>query len=73
MTAPSIRPNCVSCEWLAGTSAVLNTWLFLLTLYAIRVMPGVEHQTGQRKPAGVNQNMTPKRHAGQGFVPGCDS
>ena len=40
MTAPSIRPNRASSEWLAGTSAVLKTWLFLLTLYAILVTLG---------------------------------
>ena len=73
MTAPSIRPNRTSCEWLAGTSAVLKTWLFLLTLYAIRVITGIEHQPGQRPTAAVNQNVTPKRHAGQDFVPGYDS
>jgi hypothetical protein len=32
MTAPSIGPNRASSEWLAGTSAVLKIWLFLLTL-----------------------------------------
>jgi hypothetical protein len=32
MTAPSIAPNRASSEWLAGTSAVLKIWLFLLTL-----------------------------------------
>ena len=73
MTAPSIRPNRTSCEWLAGTSAVLKTWLFLLTLYAIRVISGIEHQAGQRPTAAVNQNMTRKRPAGQDFVPGFDS
>jgi hypothetical protein len=29
----------------------LKTWLFLLTLYAILVMPAFEHQPGQRQPA----------------------
>ena len=32
MTAPSNAPNRASSEWLAGTSAVLKIWLFLLTL-----------------------------------------
>jgi hypothetical protein len=32
MTAPSIGPNRVSSEWLAGTSAALKIRLFLLTL-----------------------------------------
>jgi hypothetical protein len=70
MTAPSIRPNRASSEWLAGTSAVLKTWLFLLTLYAILVMPGFEHQMGHPRPATDESKVDVNGHCKTGFCPG---
>ena len=70
MTAPSIRPNRASSEWLAGTSAVLKTLLFLLTLYAIRVMPSVEHRPGHRPPPAVESKVDARGHGKTGFCPG---
>ena len=52
MTAPSVAPNRASSERLAGTSAVLKTLLFLLTLSAIFVTLEVEHGPGHGMPAG---------------------
>ena len=69
MTAPSIAPNRASSEWLAGTSAALKIRLFLLTLYAILVMPEVEHRPGHRKPAGGEPKHDAKKARRTGFCP----
>jgi hypothetical protein len=70
MTAPSIAPNRASSEWLAGTSAALKIRLFLLTLYAILVMPEVEHGPGHRMPAGIEQKDDAEKARKTGFCPG---
>ena len=73
MTAPSIGPNRASSEWLAGTSAALKIRLFLLTLYAILVMPEVEHGPGHRMPAEDEQKDDTEKARKTGFVLGFDS
>jgi hypothetical protein len=70
MTAPSIGPNRASSEWLAGTSVALKIRLFLPTLYAILVMPEVEHRPGHRMPAGSEQKDDAEKARKTGFCPG---
>jgi hypothetical protein len=55
---------------LAGTSAALKIRLFLLTLYAILVMPEVEHGPGHRMPAGGEPKHDAKKARRTGFCPG---
>lgn len=73
MTAPSIGPNRASSEWLAGTSAVLKIWLFLLTLQAILVMPCSRAWAGPPDDAKDEQKDDAEKARKTVFVLGFDS